>query len=30
MYIVTNFHVSDELYQGSEFSYNYTIDYLID
>ena len=29
IYIVTNFHVSDEFHRGPEFSYNYIINYLI-
>ena len=29
IYIVTNFHASGELHWGSEFSYNYIINYLI-
>ena len=29
IYIVTNFHASDELCRGPEFSCNYLIDYLI-
>ena len=29
IYIVTNFHASVELHRGSEFLYNYIINYLI-
>ena len=29
IYIMTNFHTSDELHRGPEFSYNYIINYII-